>query len=466
MNIYKFIFVVILVTSSLYSQPQWEQLNSGINTNLMALYFLSDDVGWVVGDNGVIIKTTNGGTTWNQQTSNTNLDLLSVYFRDELHGWIGGTGGLLLATTDGGEEWNSSTIALSNEKVYSVEFIDENTGYAIVGYVDYYGNYYGYILKTSDGGNSWISKFSIYGDALMNVFTHGDHAWAIGTGVEAHTTNYGEYWNLIYTPDDQWLFDVYFCNDLIGYAVGGNDNTEIIIKTTNGGSFWYISKETHPYARLMGVYFTDVNRGWAVGWNRRILFTTDGGSNWIPQNSPVSNNLRKVQFTARNIGYIVGDGGVILKYSSPPITVLDPNGGEIISAGSDYYIEWNSVDVADVKLDYSTDNGSTWITILDSIPSTGIYDWTVPNTFTSLGRVRISDITDSTVFDISDGPFTIQSSHMITVTDPNGGEELQGGSTYEINWTSNDVEYVKIEYSINNGATWNSVVDSIVLIPS
>ncbi len=117
--------------------------------------------------------------------------------------------------------------------------------------------------------------------------------------------------------------------------------------------------------------------------------------------------------------------------------------------------------MVNVKIEYSTDNGINWISVIDSIPSTGIYEWTVSNTLTTEGRVKISDLSDPDIFDISDGSFTIQSSKVITVISPNGGEILNGGSQYEILWNSEDVEYVKLDYSINNGASWDSITDSI-----
>ena len=462
MNIYKFIFVVTLISPLLYSQPQWTQLNSGTSAILTNLCFVSNNVGWAVGYDGEILKTTNGGITWNQQTSNTNTNLFSVFFIDNQRGWIGGAGGLLLTTTNGGNNWNTSSIGSGNEVVYSIDFSDEQTGYALVSQLTPY--YYGYIKKTSDSGSSWQTKYTINGAAFLTVRAMQEYCWAVGTSVAAYSTDYGNTW-YVDSPTSYWLLGVYFLKHQLGWAVGGIDNgnnVEIIMKTIDGGITWQTVEENYNFKSLKGVYFVNADTGWAVGSNGRILNTTDGGSTWIVQNSPVSNNLRKIQFPSESTGYIVGEGGVILKYSAfTPITVLDPNGGESIAAGSNYYVQWSSTDVANVKLDYSIDDGTNWINIVDSIPSTGIYNWTVPNTLTSEGRVRISDVSDSTTFDISDGPFTIQSSHIITVTAPNGGEEIQGNSTYEINWTSNDVQNVKIEYSINNGATWDSVADSV-----
>ena len=194
----------------------------------------------------------------------------------------------------------------------------------------------------------------------------------------------------------------------------------------------------------------------------KILHSVNGGANWSQQNSGTNYDLYGVDFADLGTGWAVGDNGTILKYSQNDtlINLVDPNGSEIITAGSSYFILWTSQNVVDVKLEYSTNNGINWISIIDSLPSTGIYDWTVPNTLTSQARVKISDLIDPNIFDVSDGPFTIQSSKVINIIQPNGGEELEGGGIYEIQWSSTDVENVKIQYSINNGASWNIIIDS------
>ena len=49
----------------------------------------------------------------------------------------------------------------------------------------------------------------------------------------------------------------------------------------------------------------------------------------------------------------------------------------------------------------------------------------------------------------------------ITVTSPNGGETWQAGSTHAVTWTSTGtVGNVKIQYSVNNGSTWTTIVSS------
>ena len=47
------------------------------------------------------------------------------------------------------------------------------------------------------------------------------------------------------------------------------------------------------------------------------------------------------------------------------------------------------------------------------------------------------------------------------MTSPNGGEELSAGENFEIIWTSDvDIDFVKIEYSVNSGSGWMEIVAS------
>jgi beta-lactamase superfamily II metal-dependent hydrolase len=99
---------------------------------------------------------------------------------------------------------------------------------------------------------------------------------------------------------------------------------------------------------------------------------------------------------------------------APPVTSLtltSPNGGESWSGGNSRAITWTSTNVSNVKLEYSTNNGSSWTVIASSVAaSTGSYTWAVPNTATTQARVRISDAQNGTPTDASDGVFTITSS--------------------------------------------------------
>lgn len=72
----------------------------------------------------------------------------------------------------------------------------------------------------------------------------------------------------------------------------------------------------------------------------------------------------------------------------------------------------------------------------------------------------MTDLFNFQNFDLGNNVFTIQSTKSINLIHPNGGEILEGNSQYEINWSSNDVINIKLGYSLNTGACWNTIVDT------
>ena len=84
---------------------QWTEIPIGTSADIFDLHFISINIGWVVGSNGTILKTSNGGITWSVQQSNLSSNIYSVCFTDSLHGWVCGPDGNILKTTNGGENW-------------------------------------------------------------------------------------------------------------------------------------------------------------------------------------------------------------------------------------------------------------------------------------------------------------------------------------------------------------------------
>jgi photosystem II stability/assembly factor-like uncharacterized protein len=66
------------------------------------VHFVDVQVGWVVGEEGTILKTNDGGVNWTPQVSGAPWAHESVHFVNEKVGWIVGKNGTLLKTVDGG----------------------------------------------------------------------------------------------------------------------------------------------------------------------------------------------------------------------------------------------------------------------------------------------------------------------------------------------------------------------------
>jgi hypothetical protein len=89
------------------------------------------------------------------------------------------------------------------------------------------------------------------------------------------------------------------------------------------------------------------------------------------------------------------------------ITVISPNGGEILSSGATHEITWSSEgDIENVKIDYSINNGADWKEIEASTENDGSYSWEVPCETSNECLVRISDA-DNGASDVCDAVFSI-----------------------------------------------------------
>jgi len=168
--------------------------------------------------------------------------------------------------------------------------------------------------------------------------------------------------------------------------------------------------------------------------------------------------------TGPDLTYNGGNGDAfVAKITEVPVFVSSPNGGESWAAGSVHNITWMATGtIANVKLEYSTNGGTTWTTIVASTANTGTYAWTVPNAGSANGLVRVSDAANAAVFDVSNAVFTIVGMS-ITVTAPNGGEVWAYGSTHSITYTSTGtIANVKIENSTDGGANWTTIIGSVL----
>src|SRR5438128_710826 len=109
---------------------------------LHGVSFVDANNGTAVGDDGAIIRTTDGGHSWIIQSSGTTSGLYGVSFADASNGTAVGSDGTILRTTDGGTDWVSQTSGTSND-LFGVSFSDTSHGTAVGGN--------GTLLRTTDG---------------------------------------------------------------------------------------------------------------------------------------------------------------------------------------------------------------------------------------------------------------------------------------------------------------------------
>jgi subtilisin family serine protease len=139
------------------------------------------------------------------------------------------------------------------------------------------------------------------------------------------------------------------------------------------------------------------------------------------------------------------------------ITVTSPNGGESWTAGSVHNITWTSSgSVGNVKIQYSTNNGGSWSTVVSATANDGSYAWTVPAVSSTQCLVRISQVSSGSPSDSSNAVFSITSGGTPTIS--------LGRTNLYFTSLSNGVQTGSQSVLVNNSGTgtlnWSASVDA------
>jgi len=146
---------------------------------------------------------------------------------------------------------------------------------------------------------------------------------------------------------------------------------------------------------------------------------------------------------------------------SQAVSLTYPNGGEVIHAATTIDIEWNYLNIDNLLIEYSTDGGFEWHTVISSIPSSALkYAWKVPPTPSEKCLVRLTDILGGAQ-DESDAFFTIPVPTIEWVYPHEEGIVFYTGTVEGLEWATPDVDDVKIEYSTDNGTNWTTITESM-----
>ncbi|MBI3803657.1 MAG: PKD domain-containing protein [Nitrospirae bacterium] len=316
-----------------------------VPADLKGVHFVDQNIGWVVGLDMAIYKTTDGGKTWTKQTNIVWKGsapavlpwIFDVFFIDQNRGWATGWPELILQTTDGGKTWveqhRNPISPKDNQPFNSTNFCQDFD--ADGNCVHVYGVYlrkiqftpdgltgfsvgrYRYIFKTTNGGQQWsLLPFDWKSPNFNPDPTCSNPDNPSGPPVHPHFTAYNPH-----------LFSVVLLSATELFIVGGAAGTydcpdwfNTIAHSADGGKTWDFKVDLDRKQRFFDVRFIgDV--GWIVGGGGTILRTTDHGKNWTvmnPTRSIASTDLLGVAFPAPNQVWAVGQGGV---------TVHTPDGG-------------------------------------------------------------------------------------------------------------------------------------------
>ena len=296
------LLILFLLNFEATAQSGWFPQTSGTAQHLDDVFFVNSSTGWIAGDYGLILKTTNSGMNWFQQISNAGNKLFSVQFINENTGWASGYAATMRKTTNAGENWLTQSIGPA-WLPWKHHFVDENHGWVACEF--------GIIVHTTNGGADWLTQESGTAEDLYSVrFADINTGWVVGEGgLILKTTNGGTNWVVQPSGTGYRLKSIFFLNNSVGWTVGYGGT---ILKTTNGGTNW-MPQTSGTFQWLWSVYFEDFNTGFAVGNAGVILNTTNGGGNWTLQQCGTSELVWSVNFIDSKTGWAVATHGTILK---------------------------------------------------------------------------------------------------------------------------------------------------------
>ncbi|HOX79016.1 MAG TPA: YCF48-related protein [Bacteroidales bacterium] len=283
-------------------------INDGADTliaNISGISFLDDNHGWIStyhpfdGEPSAVLETTDGGQNWTEHSAPyTGAD---IHMIDELNGYFGAINGFIYKTTNGAQSWTLHGLLAA--PLYDLGFPPRPAQNGFAGGKD------GHLAQISPEGVFPVD-LGLAGSVYCIDFPSEERGYALL-----------DYQMIIYYLDEEWHVEasypfsskdwLYFRNDTVGWCVG-----EMFLKTIVGIDWYRTDPEFVQTGAMMGVYFTDLNNGWAVGTQGQIAYSNDGGEDWTMLEHHLTDEiLTGVLFTSPTNGYIIGGEKTLLKYT-------------------------------------------------------------------------------------------------------------------------------------------------------
>ncbi|MCW8883657.1 MAG: YCF48-related protein [Motiliproteus sp.] len=191
-----------------------------------------------------------------------------------------GERGHIIYSEDQGSSWQQATVPVSSS-LTAISFVDANTGWAV--------GHDGVVLKSSDGGGSWVKQLDGYQINRMVLAAYSQQMQQLRQQLEQLQDQEADTEELEITIED----------------------LEIVLEDAQ------LAEKEGPTKPLLDLLFLDPMHGWVIGSYGLILETHDGGSNWLPVMTSLDNpdgfHLNTILRTSRGDLLIAGEGGVLFR---------------------------------------------------------------------------------------------------------------------------------------------------------
>lgn len=330
------IHVLLIITALFFkvntSFAQWYELNSGVTENLLDGCFVSDSVGFIVGYNGKVLKTIDGGNTWIENaTLNGYLTSISHIGADTIY--IGGSN--FYMSVNGGNTW--SMVSSPDFWILDLVFFKSGIGFALTPEYDectwIYGTNYQAnfkVYKTLDHGLTWQlhsssiesrGRFEKVNDSCAFIIGgfHSEVAHCAGPwyNLSRKTVDAGENWYGFIQP----IYGnslISFINEDVGFYI---QSSEGLYKTTDGGNSITQMGTNSNSSTIDHFKFVDEQNGYFITKNK-ILKSAMSLLDW--DLDYISFDTLNYFFKSNNqFLFCIGKNGTILRKNITPNLPVD-----------------------------------------------------------------------------------------------------------------------------------------------
>ncbi len=316
--------------------------SSGVDVVLQAVSAPSEDVVWVGGHGGVVLKTTDGGATWARvrvpDADSLEFRDVAAFSQDSVYLLAAGPGtrSRILRTTDGGASWTTQYLNTDPRAFYDCfAFWDTNRGVAVSDAVE--GRLI--VRRTADAGAHWAVlppaalPAALPGDGAFAasgtcVITLGSRPGWIATGAPTgsrvyRSTDAGVSWAAapvpLVTGDASGAATVAFRDTLEGVELGGRimvpyDTVQRAAVTHDGGATWArAAGPPFPGAVYGAVYVPGtLEPALVAAGPGGLALSRDDAQSWLPLSSV---GYWAVGFASPHAGWAVGPHGRVTRLS-------------------------------------------------------------------------------------------------------------------------------------------------------
>ncbi|MGD8978330.1 MAG: hypothetical protein PVG91_12050 [Gammaproteobacteria bacterium] len=294
-----------LLALALTAGPGWSQDDADAafiaplaSSNVLLLDVVNIDGHIVaVGERGVILISDDQGRSWMQSKVPSRAVLTGVFFHDRNLGWAVGHDSIVLKTTDGGESWKVTHFAPELElPLFDVWFADADNGMAVGAY--------GFVIVTDDGGETWEESAL---DALEFGAVIEDRA-VEDTGSPEDDSEDDAFWEDEDLPADYHLNVI--VDDGTGHmliaAEAGN-----IYRSDDGGDSWMLMPSFY-LGSFFGATATEDGEVYVTGLRGHLFRSRDGGESWEDLDTGVETSLNGAVALPGDGLAVVGMSGTLL----------------------------------------------------------------------------------------------------------------------------------------------------------